>query len=506
MSDYLDGLRRGVAWAASAWVALGVPSSVAATPPAWAGYAANAQHSAPAPAAAQTPARIHWRSPVDEKPVYSGDSLLIHYASPMLTASNVLVLPVKTTATGGFTLQARNAATGTLFWSLPTDYVLPSNAQWTPVLPAALGPTNTVYVAAAGGTVLRRPNAASISATATRLAFYGLDIFTAHKAEMTASVVIDTPITSDAAGTIYFGFVVQAANAARLSSGIARIAADGTGSWVSAASAAGTSSISQVAMNCAPALSPDGTTLYIAVSNGSAGYLLGLDAATLSTRYAVALTDPASGKPAWITDLSSASPTIGPDGDVYYGVVENPFGSHNGRGWLLHFGATLEVAKTPGSFGWDDTASVVPARAVGGYTGSSAYLLFTKYNDYIGVGTGTGANRIAVIDPNAPVQDAYTAKPVKTMQAVITQLGPRAASGGGVYEWCINSAVVDAASGAVFAGSEDGTLYRWDLATNTLNAHIALNVPQPEAYTPTLIGPDGTIFSINKARLYAIGK
>ena len=45
---------------------------------------------------------------------------------------------------------------------------------------------------------------------------------------VTATVMIDTPITSDAAGDIYFGFVVEGANPAKLQSGIARIGADGT--------------------------------------------------------------------------------------------------------------------------------------------------------------------------------------------------------------------------------------------------------------------------------------
>ena len=74
------------------------------------------------------------------------------------------------------------------------------------------------------------------------------------------------------------------------------------------------------------------------------------------------------------------------------------------------------------------------------------------------------------------------------------------------YEWCINSAAVDAADGSVIVNSEDGTLYRWDLATNTLAEKMHLNAPRPEAYTPTLVGPDGAVYAINNATLYAIGR
>jgi hypothetical protein len=53
---------------------------------------------------------------------------------------------------------------------------------------------------------------------------------------------------------------------------------------------------------------------------------------------------------------------------------------------------------------------------------------------------------------------------------------------------------------------QDGILYRWDLATNTLAEKIRLNAPRPEAYTPTIIGPDGTVYAINNATLYAVGR
>ena len=59
---------------------------------------------------------------------------------------------------------------------------------------------------------------------------------------------------------------------------------------------------------------------------------------------------------------------------------------------------------------------------------------------------------------------------------------------------------------SVIVNSEDGTVYRWDLASNTLAEKIRLNRPRPEAYTPTIIGPDGTVYAINNATLYAIGR
>ena len=193
---------------------------------------------------------------------------------------------------------------------------------------------------------------------------------------------------------------------------------------------------------------------------------------------------------------------------MYYGVEENPWLSHDGRGWLLHFNATLTRTKIPGSFGMDNTVSVLPARAVPGYHGTSRYLLVTKYNNYVGAGPhGNGHNEVAVLDPRASQQDPYAN--VRTMKAVKTILSPVHVPGerrGARYEWCINSAVVDTDDDSVIANNADGTVYRWDLATNTLAEKIRLNAPYAEPYTPTIIGPDGTVYAINNATLYAIGR
>ena len=100
---------------------------------------------------------------------------------------------------------------------------------------------------------------------------------------------------------------------------------------------------------------------------------------------------------ALLPDDGTASPTVGPDGDVYFGVLESTFGAHNARGWLLHFNSTLATQSAPGGFGWDNTPSIVPAAMVPSYAGSSTYLLMSKYNDYISAGGG-GYNQVAILD------------------------------------------------------------------------------------------------------------
>jgi hypothetical protein len=455
--------------------------------------------------------RIRWKAKVDLAPDVEDGTLPIHYGSPMITSRNTVLVPTRVSAKAGFRVVAYSGASGVRRWSLNTDYRLPalSLGDFTPPLPAVLTRGRTLAVAGAGGTVLMRGHADRASGAVRRLVFYGLAQWKAHRSAYAKAVKITTPLTAAPDGSVYFGFTVTGATPAHLSSGIARIDRRGHATWTTAAAVSGNRTVTGVAMNCAPALSPNGRIVYIALTSPTRGVLVGLDATTLKPRFRTAvLKDPVTGRPAQISTSSTASPTIGPDGDVYYGVEENPFVSHDLRGWLLHFNATLTRTKTPGSFGWDNTVSVLPARAVPGYHGTSPYLLVSKYNNYAGVPPhGDGRNKVAVIDPRSTQRDPYAN--VAVMKAVQTILSPVHEPGepaAARYEWCINTAAVDTADDSVMVNSEAGTLYRWDLARNTLAEKIHLNSPRPEAYTPTIIGPDGTVYAINNATLYAIGR
>jgi hypothetical protein len=470
----------------------------------WNGYAHDPQHTAISPVPAQSYDTIRWKTPVDLNPQYNGSDLLIHYGSPLITDANTVIVPVKTGASGGFRVEGRSGVDGSLKWTVPSDYLLPPHG-WTPSYSPTLTPTNRLYFPGAGGTVYYLDNPDANGATTTgQIAFYGI---TNYSHSLDSRVYINTPITSDSAGDIFFGFRVTGSNSLNLVSGIARIGADGSGSWVSAAAAAGDGSIAKVAQNSAPALSNDESIVYVAVnSNGGSGYLLALDSTTLATVSKVFLKDPRSSTtPAWISDDGTASPTVGPDGDVYFGVLENPF-NHHDRGWLLHFSSDLTQTKIPGGFGWDDTASVVPATMVPSYTGTSTYLLMTKYNDYAGDG-GTGINKIAVIDPNDSQPDFITGTPVMKDVLTIAGLTPDPEfpdHPGAVREWCINTAAVDPYTDSILANSEDGMLYRWDLSSNTFSQVMPLTTATGEAYTPTVVGANGAVYAVNNATLFAI--
>jgi len=484
--------------------------------PPWFGFANDAQHSADSLVASQGIAHIHWRTPVDLAPPYDNGELFIHYGSVTVTHNDTVIVPVKTNSSGSFRVEAHNPFSGSIVWKANSDYILPAfniPYLWVPSFSPAIAPSGRLYFAGSGGKLLYRDNPDAANGTVKSVVFYGASEYTAHKAVYDAAVKINTPITIDSQGDIFFGFLVNGATPAGLKSGIARIGADGSGSWVSAATAAGDGAITQVQTNSAPALSPDLSTLYVAVhvqpdASGFAtsGDLLALDSGTLARKHSVRLIDPFTGAPGILTDSSTASPTVGPDGDVYFGVLEtNCCSEHNDRGWLLHYDATLSTTKIPGSFGWDDTVAIVPASMVPSYAGTSAYLIMTKYNNYINIGTGDGMNRIAILDPNATEPDPVISS-VLVMNEVMTHLGVTPNPPGGFREWCINSAVVDPATKSVYANSEDGSLYRWDLTTNTFSQSIGLTSGVGEAYTPTVIGADGQVYAINNAVLFALGQ
>jgi hypothetical protein len=499
-----------------------VPSN---TPPAtfWSGFAGNAQHTANSTVQSQSLDGIQWSTPVDLNPQFTGNDLDIHYGEPAITQANTIIVPVKTGATDGFELNAFNGATGRPMWTAPTDYTLSGlGFNWVPSYSPVLTPQGRLYFAGAGGTVYYIDNPDSIAPPVEhQLAFYGLSNYLANQAAFNSSVFVDTPITSDANGNIFFGFRVEGTAPAPLNtseSGWARIGADGSGSYVLVDAMTGDPLITRDSHNVAPALSNDGKTVYVVAKGPFAdyAYLVGLDSTTLATKYSVFLRDPRNNRGAGVPDDGTASPMVGPDGDVYFGILaELPF--NGSRGFMLHFNSKLSVEYTPGAFGWDDTASIVPASMVPSYTGHSKYLLFTKYNNYANTGPGywgDGTNQIAILDPNATQLDTHNDNDptLLVMKEVMTILGPTPdptfISQGfpnARKEWCINSAVVDPFSDSILANSEDGKLYRWDLTSNSFTQVVTLTPGVGEAYTPTWMGPDGMVYAINDATLFAVG-
>lgn len=487
--------------------------------PWWGMYGGDPSHRSASLAATQPLQRVLWSRPVDLNPQYSGTALLIHYGSPIITQNNVIIWPTKTGATDGFRVEGHNALTGGWLYAMTTDYSLPTGSSWIPSMGPALSPTGILYVPAAGGTVLKRADPEHSNQPVYRQVFYGGSNFFNNRSTYATDVKINTPLTVDNRGNVWYGFRTFGTTADRtpigapnLLSGIAKLTSSGGGQWKDVVSITGDPDAVHIQTQSAPAVSPDGGTIYIAVRRASGGgYLVALNAYTLATRSMRRLYDPQSGSDAILTSQSSASPMVGPDGDVYFGILSNPTSAHNARGYLLHFNSTLSTQKPSGSFGWDITPSIVPKSMVPGYVGTSPYLVLTKYNNYAGAGTGDGTNRMAVLDPNDTQADFISGIPV--MKEVETILGPltdpnnvSSTYPNAVYEWCVNATAVDAATNSALVNSEDGHLYRWNLSTNQITESVLLQGPRGQAYTPTVTGPTGIVYAINNAKIFAVGQ
>ena len=258
-------------------IALGVLTGFAELPArgqGWPAYGHDAQHTMLSATGSQIPQQVRWSTPVDLVPQYSGSDLFIHYGSPVITANNTVIFPVKTGANSGFRVEAHNASHGgALVWALNTDYAVPSH-NWFPICGVTLTPNDsTMVVPGAGGTILMRTAPDSAAGTATRAAFYGISHYNANPSACNNAIQICTPISADASGNLYFGYSSSGAALPGypngIPSGLARISSTGQGSFVSAAAMSGDNSMAKPAYNCAPAISNDGSTLYMAVTNVS---------------------------------------------------------------------------------------------------------------------------------------------------------------------------------------------------------------------------------------------
>ena len=477
-------------------------------------FGGNAQHTSVYQPTAQTLNTIRWETTIDLNP---GD--LAHYGAPVVTAANTVLVPVKT-ATDGFRVDAFDGPTGAAKYSLTTDYRLPSHG-WVPVYNPCLttGSFGTrLYYPGRGGTIyyIDNPDAVTHGTPVQQVFYTTLANYLANATAYNASIFINTPITSDSKGNIFFGFRVSGTAPAPISSsqsGFARMDANGNGTYILAGAAANDTTINRDSHNSAPALSNDESLVYVMAKNNMSGngYLLALDSTTLAMRHRVFVRDPRNNKEAAISDDSTASPMVAPDNDVYIGILSNP--GNGSRGFLLRFTGDLATEKTPGGFGWDYTPAVVPASMVPSYKGSSSYLIFSKYNNYAGFGDGDGVNRIALLDPNDTQIDPHpSAEGLVQMREVLSVIGPTPDVNAigfefpyAVREWCINTAAVNPATNSVFTPSEDGHIYRWNLATNSLSQAVSLTEGFGEPYVPTVIGPEGIVYTLNGGTLFALG-
>lgn len=305
----------------------------------------------------------------------------------------------------------------------------------------------------------------------------------------------------------------------------------------------------RVALNIAPAIAADGTIYSIARSHGAfsnrSAFLVAVNP-NLTSKWAASLNNrftdgcgvpisqggvlPPNGQPGGcraganlgvdpgvnhagggrVLDDSSASPTVAPDGSIFYGAYSR---YNYAQGHLMHFsasGAYLGAYR----FGWDLTAGIAPH--------GGTYSVVIKDNQYGEVGSYCDVESACPSDRtianSAGYPEAYFVTQLNhnlnvewRFQNTNTFSCTRQPDGSVTctsdhpngFEWCVNAVVIDA-NGVVYANSEDGNLYAIN-PDGTLKQNIFQQLALGAAYTPASIGLDGKIYSQNAGHLFVAG-
>ncbi len=201
-----------------------------------------------------------------------------------------------------------------------------------------------------------------------------------------------------------------------------------------------------------------------------------------------------------VSDQSSSSPVVLPDGSVLYGAVTS---YNHARGHLFKFGSAGQSLATY-DFGWDITPAV--------FRHAGTYSILLKDNHYP-VGSYCGnpsfcppvAPRydITSLDANLSVEWRFTATNTLSCQRDADGAVTCVSDHPDGFEWCVNQPAVDA-NGVAYANSEDGFLYAIGQGGVPLG-RIFLNLAVGAAYTPLSLSSDGLIYAQNDGHLFVLG-
>lgn len=205
-----------------------------------------------------------------------------------------------------------------------------------------------------------------------------------------------------------------------------------------------------------------------------------------------------------VIDQSSSSPTVGPDGSVYYGAYSR---YNYARGHMFKFSSTGAFLAAF-DFGWDTTPAILSH-------GGGSYSIVEKDNHY-DAGSYCNDNKICPIAPPGPyyidILSSATLIPEHQFLSTNTESCYYQSNGNlkcrsdhpGGFEWCINAPAVDA-NGVIYANSEDGNLYAIN-PDGSLKQNLFLKLAIGAAYTPLAVGGDGKIYTENDGVLFVVGQ
>jgi outer membrane protein assembly factor BamB len=350
---------------------------------------------------------------------------------------------------------------------------------WEPVFHAAIS-RGHVFVPGASGSVYKLNEVdGSVAAHITPFA-------------ADPNTYVSGPLTADAGGNIYY-------NALRLDP-IRPWTVDPTGAWLVKIAPDGGFRVAKYetlvpgaqvsclgipcgsqrgSINLAPAISPDGKTLYtvsIAHFIPYASYLVAVNVSDLMPKWHVSFNKLLGPNTVgFASDLASSTPAVAPDGSIFFGVLSF---SPTGRGVMMKFSPEGQYLAAF-NFGWDETPAIYPH--------DGTYSLIIKNNYYL----TSGPYFITQLDSNLRPEWHFK-------NNTIDATHPNG------YEWCVNAPAVDA-NGTVYANSEDGNVYVINQG-GTLKGKIFELLAIQAAYTPIAIGPDGRLYTENDGDMVVVGE
>ena len=153
--------------------------------------------------------------------------------------------------------------------------------------------------------------------------------------------------------------------------------------------------------------------------------------------------------------------------------------------------------------------SIVPARLVPSYAGASTYLLLTKYNNYAGRGR---RRREPARHARSERRQTDPISGIAAMREILTIAGPTPDADFPEHPERRPRVVHQhrrRRPGHELRARQQRGRHPLSLGPRDRHAHAKASCSRPglgQAYTPTLIGPDGTVYAINNATLFAVGE
>ncbi len=158
----------------------------------WTGYGHDAQHTGDSMVASQALNKIKWSASIDTVLQGASGPLLIHYGTPVITASNTVLVAQRTSSGNSYQVNAFSGSAGTPLYTLSTAYTPPPHS-WIPSFGTALGLGSRYFYPGPGGTVLYRDTPDSVTGNSGQLALYGLSMYQANQSQFDGNVMISTP-------------------------------------------------------------------------------------------------------------------------------------------------------------------------------------------------------------------------------------------------------------------------------------------------------------------------